>query len=252
VQRAAELMRSVEGMRWVDEDGDEDVVELLSPPSAAEIARLESTLGFPLPSEARELLRVGRGFHGGPLEAVDFTGLPAGATLEDAFPLAIPIAHDGSGNFWIVEPSPASDAWGPIYFLCHDPPVVIFQCPDTATFIEGFLELAHRPGEGPLHFVPEDAAMRVWRGDETALERDAAMATDDPVLRDYAASLGPEFLIADFRDPVTGDGFSLRDAEGIQRHRTERIFAFTRRRAERPPRAVTRRLLSLLARFRRG
>jgi cell wall assembly regulator SMI1 len=244
MSRAAELLRSVAGQRWIDEDGNENRFELLPPLTDDEMSSLEEDLGFALPAEARALLGVTRGLAQSPLESVDFAGLGGGAILEEIFPQAVSIAHDGFGNYWVVDASPDSDVWGPIFFLCHDPAVVVYQCADAATFIEQLLELAEPPYKGPLDFVHE-AAMRIWSGRETVIDLDAALSSAGPVLRAYAADLAPEFLIADFRTPQIGDGFSLKRVESLVRHPTERIFAFRR--------AEAGKLASMLRRlFRRG
>jgi cell wall assembly regulator SMI1 len=54
--RAAELLRSVAGRRWVDEDGNENRFEILPPLTADEVSSLEEDLRFALPAEARGLL----------------------------------------------------------------------------------------------------------------------------------------------------------------------------------------------------
>lgn len=111
MSRAAELLRAVAGRRWVDEDGNANRFELLPPLTPDEIASLEGDLGFALPAEARALLSVARGLAQSPLESVDFAGLGGGAVLEEIFPHAVSIAHDGFGNYWVVDASPNSDVW---------------------------------------------------------------------------------------------------------------------------------------------
>jgi hypothetical protein len=50
-----------------------------------------SAIPCPLPDEMREVSAATRGFEGGALETVDFSGLPGGFGLEEIFPT--PIRH---------------------------------------------------------------------------------------------------------------------------------------------------------------
>jgi hypothetical protein len=42
-------------------------------------------------------------FANGPLESMDFGGLPEGFGLEEIFPHALSVAHDGFGNYWVAD-----------------------------------------------------------------------------------------------------------------------------------------------------
>jgi hypothetical protein len=109
----------------VSEDGEPVRLELLPPLSDSERTAFEGRLPCPLPSEVRELLSVCSGFEGSAVDLVDFTGVRCLFTYEAVFPHGLPIAADGFGNFWVVDLLPTSQGWGPIYFACHDAPVIL-------------------------------------------------------------------------------------------------------------------------------
>jgi hypothetical protein len=120
-----EIVKCAKGIEIVDEDGDRRTLELLPPMSESEIATLQAAIPCPLPAETSELLLYSRGFANGPLEETDFGGEQFG--LDEILPHARSIAHDGFGNSWVVDLTTSSTMWGPILYVCHDPPVCIYQ-----------------------------------------------------------------------------------------------------------------------------
>ena len=51
-------------------------------------------------------------------------------------PAGLPIAADGSGNFWVLDLTPDTVEVAPVFFHCHDAPVLLYQAPDLATFLD--------------------------------------------------------------------------------------------------------------------
>jgi hypothetical protein len=225
--RAAEPLRSLDGRDWVDEDGGAQLVELQPPLTAPEIDALAGRWGVPVPPDAREVLRVARGIAVSPLDWVDFSGMiMAGAVADEIFPHALPIAHDGYGNYWVVDLRPGSEVFGPVFFVCHDPSVVVYQCADVAGFLEGLVQMTEPPHKGPLDFVHEQASMAVWAGKEVGVQRAVALESPDEVLRTFAESLPPDASIADLRGLGTGDGFRIPLRREFIRHPAERLIAW--------------------------
>lgn len=204
---ALERLRANSGRIFRDEDGNEDPFDLLSPLSPSDLAALEQRIPCPLPASMRELLAVTRGWTGGPLESVDFAGLTEFG-MEDLFPHAVPIAHDGYGNYWIVDLVSTSTTWGPIFFACHDPPVVVYQADDLDRFVADAFTMMAPPFKGPIDEVHEVHTDRVWRENPGTLPVDAAATSADPDLHAFAESLPPGALVVDLRHPRTGDGLS--------------------------------------------
>jgi len=204
-----DAFREVAGLTVTNEDGNTDVVRLLPPATTAEIAALEASLPAPLPADVREALAFTKGLANGPIERLSLIDPdPGGFGLEDVFPHAHAIGHDGFGNYWVVDLLPSSRAWGPIFFACHDPPVVAWQCATVEEFVRAAVQL-ERPGpRSPIDVVHENVVTALSKRDPDALSHDAASVSTDPLLRELARVCGPEYLVVDLRAPVLGSGFS--------------------------------------------
>jgi hypothetical protein len=228
---AAEILRAAAGRVVVDEDGNEEVINLMPPLSAEELKRLEQRIPCPLPPEAKELLNFTRGFEGGPLESIDFGGLDE-PIFEDLFPCGLPIAHDGFGNYWVLDLTSTTTHWGPVLYVCHDPPVVVYQCNDVPVFIHDVLRMAEAPWGGPIDDVHEKHSMRIWRENPGAQPRDEAVRSADAAVRRFAEQLTPEHSVVDMRQAKTGDGFSwgrFGPRTPVTRAGEESIFAYQKR-----------------------
>lgn len=102
----ATTFRDVDGVVLVDEDGIEQTLEFLPPATVEEIVALEGSLPSPLSIEIREALEVSTGFANGPLESLTLLD-DGGFGMEDVFPHAHAIGHDGFGNYWVIDLLPA-------------------------------------------------------------------------------------------------------------------------------------------------
>ncbi len=103
----AETLRGLAGLRLRAQDGRAQTIELEPPATAAELDALEAGLPGPSPDEIRAALRVSKGLANGPLESFSLIDL-AGFGLDEAFPCPYSIAHDGYGNYWILDLRPCS------------------------------------------------------------------------------------------------------------------------------------------------
>jgi hypothetical protein len=202
-----EILRQADGMPLRDKDGRLGVLRLLPPLDTAGIAALEQSCGRPVPPQLRELLLLTRGLEG-LMEGVDFGGCADGQVLEDVFPHAIPVALDGYGNSWVLDLAGADEVRLDVWFLCHDPPVAVFQTGDLAHFLQEMLKLGTPPHASELDVVHEQAAMRIWREDPGLIPVEAARDAADPKLRAFARDLPDGMRLCDLRAARTGDGFA--------------------------------------------
>jgi cell wall assembly regulator SMI1 len=222
----ADMLRSLAGLQLTDEDGDVHVLELRPPATDAEIRRLVGTLPAPLPDEMRAALGVSTGLANGPLESFSLLDLE-GFGLEEAFPQAYSIAHDGYGNYWVLDLLPGDDAWSPVLYACHDPPVIAYQAETIETFLEDVVAM-WRPGRSPVDRMREEEVHRLWRDHSALLTRDGAAGSDDAVLAGFAVALPAEARIADLRRARFGDGFAwglFGPRTEIRRAGRERLWA---------------------------
>jgi hypothetical protein len=202
----AETLSEVAGTRLVDEDGHEETLELLPPATDAEIAEAEAAFSVPLPVELLDALRVTAGFANGPIESLGFLDL-AGFGMDDVFPNPYPLGHDGFGNYWVLDLLPDQDECGPVFYACHDPPVIAFQSPSASAFIREVVALGQAGPRSPVDIVHEDVTSAIWASSSGLVSHDAARASGDPVLSEFAAGFPAEAVFADLRRPTLGDGF---------------------------------------------
>jgi cell wall assembly regulator SMI1 len=222
-----EELRRAQSTELVDEDGHEVVFALEPGLPPEEIDRLEAETGFALPRELRALLEHTAGVDGA-LESIDFTGQRLDFELADALPRGLPIAHDGFGNFWVLDVVPGEPDAAPVFFACHDAPVLLYQAPDLAHFLHETVRMFVPPHASLIDDVHEDRLHDVWRSNPGVLDHAAALA-GDASLREFAAGLDERFRFVDLREPAIGMGFSWGrhgPRTEVRRHGFERLFAY--------------------------
>jgi hypothetical protein len=191
-----------------------------------QLKQFEARLPCALPQHVRELLKFARGFEGSAVDLVDFTGRHAYGHYE-IFPHGLTIAGDGFGNFWVVDLSASSADFGPIYYACHDPPVIVLQSHSLSGFLNDLIRVS--PEDSPIDFVHEEAAMSIWEDDPHAVTREEALLSADSELREFASAAPAGCLIADLRRAEPGGGFcwgKFGPDTQILRHPDAPMFAY--------------------------
>lgn len=205
---ALDVLREASGRQMVSEDGEPVRLEIFAPLSKSKIDEFERGLPCPIPPDIRDLLGFCRGFEGGAADFVDFTGARCNFAHEEVFPNGLPFAADGFGNFWVIDLTLESETWGPVYFACHDAPVILYQGPDLAHFLTELLKLSAPPHRSLVNDVHADRLYRVWRENPGVRSHAECLASGDPVLSAFARELEPPFQIIDMRNADIGFGFS--------------------------------------------
>lgn len=219
------VLRAAAGESFHDYDGRSMLLTLRPGLEPTAIDRFAARLGAPLPPEIRELLEYSQGFDFPPVDRLDFCGRGAFG-YPHIFPCGLTLAGDGFGNTWIVDIDPATGEWGPVFFVSHDPPVVVLQSPDVGSFLKELFELGRPRRVSALERVRGNATAAVWRYRDGAIPRADAVRSDDPELKAFAASLGQESEVFDLRVFKEGLGFAIDSAEKtVRRHGALRIFA---------------------------
>lgn len=74
------------------------------------------------------------------------------------------LTGDGAGNFWIVEIS-SSGEWGEVYFICHDPPLIVKQANSFYEFLNQLHEflLSTFDNLNQEHFVLKKIESKKWK-----------------------------------------------------------------------------------------
>jgi cell wall assembly regulator SMI1 len=230
----AEIIKDAATWAMTDEDGDPSPLKLHPPLSESEIHEFETRLPCPLPAKIRDLLALCRGFescYG--VDILDFTGKECSFEMDWIFPHGLPIAGDGYGNFWVIDLLPESKDWGPIFFACHDAPVILHQSPDLEHFLSELFKLGVPPHTSLVDDVHEDSLFKVWRKNPGVQEQGECLGSSDADIRAFAEQLDPSFQIIDLRDAAVGFGFSWgRYGSGeydVKRFGEKRIFAYQKK-----------------------
>lgn len=203
-----QIIRDAQTRQLVSEDNEPLALRLSPPLSDAEIDAFAETLPCPLPDDVRELLSYCRGFDGLTFEPVDFTGRDMAYGDESVFPFPLPIATDGFGNHWVVDLTPESTAFGPLYFSCHDAPVVLLQCQTLSEFLVELFKMYSPPHQSLVDDVHDDRIRDIWGTNPDVLDHETCLKSPDPILSGFAATLDSTWQIIDLRNAKSGDGFS--------------------------------------------
>jgi cell wall assembly regulator SMI1 len=223
-----EAIRRAQATKLVRKNGDDVELKLEPAMQSADIAQLEAELGVPLSHELRALLGETAGIDGGPLPLIDFTGESLSFGDPDALPWALPIAGDGFGNFWVVDLTPEGRETAPVFFACHDAPVILYQSGTIGDFLHEAFRMLEPPYVSAVDDVHEDRLFNVWRENPGTLDHSTALASDEP-MRSFAAELDDRFVFVDLRSPPVGMGFSwgrYGPRTDVRRHGLERLFAY--------------------------
>ena len=202
-----EIIRRAQADTLIDEDGNVVTLELLPGLSDPELQDFAGRVPCRVPPEITELLGACSGFYG-TLEQIDFTGRDLGIAFEEVFPYGLPIAADGYGNFWVVDLLPTTTTWGPIYFACHDAPVILYQADSLEQFLGELFRMFEPPHQSLIDDVHEDRLAQVWRTNPGVLSYEQCLQSEDPVLSAFAHELDESFQMIDLRRARPGDGFS--------------------------------------------
>jgi len=221
------VLDELEWVRRARAEGEEGETVIPEPGlDAVTIDAVEHRLGVPLPTDLRALLGVCHGIRGLEWE-IDFTGT-LGFEMAEVFPHGLPIVGDHTGNFWVVDCVTTPEAEASVFYACHDPPVMLWQCRGMATFLRELRRKFASQERSALDEVYDERALRVWRAPPVTMSRSAALHAPDDTLRAFASALTDEWSIIDLRAATPGMGLAWGRCEyptGLRRYREERLFA---------------------------
>ncbi len=225
-----EHIKVAQQSKLIDEDSEPVSLELSPPLTPTEISTLQNRVGQSLPEELRTLLAFCSGIDGC-LAGIDFTGASMPYEQLEIFPNGLPIAADGFGNFWVLDLTPQTTQFAPVFFACHDAPVILYQSADIASFLMEVFRMNIPPHKSLVNDVHDDRLFDVWRKNPSVVDQPAASKSPDSVLRLFASELPEHFQIIDLRIINPGMGFSwgrYGPKTEVKRHGHERIFAYAK------------------------
>jgi hypothetical protein len=188
--------------QYESEDGDLYNVKLLDGMTENEIKNLKSQLPKNnLANEIEELLRFSKGFEFYGLEEIRFDAF-GHFGFEEMFPNSIQLAGDGFGNFWILDID-SNGNWNSVYYVCHDPAVIVKHSENLAEFIKHVDEFGQKGNQSNLDIIHEKIVMEIWS------EKGGIMENNE---KDYdfenSQVILPEmFLVADLTNEPIKTGF---------------------------------------------
>nr|WKN38458.1 SMI1/KNR4 family protein [Tunicatimonas sp. TK19036] len=226
---AIEQLKAILDNQYESEDGERYKVELKPGLTESEIQNLKEILpNKSLPIEIEDLLRFTRGFDFFGFEEVTFDGIGFFG-FEEFFPDSCQLASDGLGNFWIVDIDKTGN-WGNVFYVCHDPPVVVKHSQHLSELISHIDEFGRIGSRSNLDIIHKKTVMEIWSNSEGVIKKEIAL-TSDKELQDFAESLPYNFQIADLRNAPNGKGFAYGKVkiESVIRHDTELLWAFEKK-----------------------
>ena len=199
-----EKLKSILGHEYESEDGELYKVNLLSGMSEQEIDEFKKLLpnNF-LPMEVEELLKFSRGFDFYGLEEVRFNSF-GDFGFEEMFPYSVQLAGDGFGNFWILDVDSKGN-WGEVYYVCHDPAVVVKHSQSLAEFIGHVDEFGKKGSNSNLDTIHEKIVMDIWTSKFGIMEKNER---EYNFPNDIKNQLPEMFLIADLEHEPIKTGFA--------------------------------------------
>ncbi len=235
---AIDIVKLAQEGSFTDPKGRRGCIKLKPPLSETELTEFEAQLPCKLTKEMKELLQYCSGLE------LDFTNSFLNSSLsfsceqEDCFGAefmsanCIPLIGDYCGNFWVADITEDSTDFGPIYYVCHDPPVVVYQAAELTQFLTELFKLGNAPWTSEISEVHETFAMSIQSENPNALSHEQCLASNDDDLKTFAGSLDESYLFIDLRKPTLGSGFywGMFGADTvIKRFGAKRVFAIQKK-----------------------
>lgn len=201
---AIESIKSVLGNKYKSEDGDDFQIELLEGLTDAEIKEFKNALPKNnLPEEIEELLRFARGFGFLFLEEARFDRFDD-LGVEELFPFSVTLVGDGAGNFWVQDISSEGE-WKEIYYVCHDPPVIVKHSNNLAEFIMHIDEYGRLDRASHFYEIYDKVVGDIWIEEQSIMDKNNRKYNFPKA---FLAQLPEVFMIADLVNEPIGTGFN--------------------------------------------
>lgn len=188
---------------YENEEGDKYSIELLDPMDEEEIDELREQLpGNKISAEIEELLKFTKGFLFDSFDEIRFDTFHYFG-FEELFPNSIQLAGDGAGNFWILEIDSKGN-WGSVYYVCHDPAVIVKHSQNLQQFLEHVHEFGLDARNSHLNEIHEEIVFQIWENKIGFSEK----SIQDLGYNNSDFDLSDEYLIAELEDKNIKSGFS--------------------------------------------
>lgn len=198
-----EKLKSILENEYQTEDGETYKVRLLEGMTEKEIDNFRNTLpNRYIPKDIEQLLAFSKGFEFYGLDEIRFDSTKFG--FEEVFPRSIQLAGDGFGNFWILDVD-SKGSWGEVYYVCHDPAVIVKHSQNLTQFIEHVNEYGRKGADSHLDIIHEKVVTDIWQSKSVIMESNEK---DYQFSEDILKRLPEMFLVADLTDQPIRAGFA--------------------------------------------
>lgn len=203
------MLQQAKSEKFVRDDGESVAIRIFSAGGGLNEELFRKNYKKPFTKEVAELLDLTPGFELGYTE-VHFTETQMQG-YHFLFPDWMELCGDGFGNFWVAEVQDQTHEWKPIWFVCHDPPVVVRVADNLANFIDLVLDAYRKSPHIKENWfsLSHERANQVWDGAGTApIEVSDARKSPDPAIAALAHQLPANGCVIDLRNCPNGGGFS--------------------------------------------
>lgn len=128
--------------------------------------------------------------------------------FEELLGFCLTITHDWAGNYWVQEINKKGE-WGRIYYVCHDPAVIVKQADSLYEFLIQMHEYLLKEEASFLSKVIDEISFKIYEGNGRLLEQKEAIISGDELLSNFASNYNEDWFIADLRHAKNGEGFRL-------------------------------------------
>ncbi len=205
-----EQLKIMANSSYKDYEGEEFQITLKNGMVKEEIENLKrKSPKNTLSKELEEILFFSRGvkIDNGLLDEIQFDNFEEFG-FEELIKFNLTITHDWTGNYWIQEINQKGE-WGKIYYVCHDPAVIIKQANNLSEFLSQLHEYFLKGEKSFFSDVYERISFNVYSGKGRLLEQKEALQSKDKKLSEFAERYNEDWFIADLRNAKNGEGFRL-------------------------------------------
>jgi len=150
-------------------------------------------------AEIRELLLGTSGFHANDAD-VDFTGRANPLSFTELVPHGIALAKTRNGDFWVADIY-QDGSWHQVFFLSHDPPVLVVRFGSLRNFIEELANTANAAKRA------DALVSQIFKKRECGRPAGELTSSLDVELETFAGSFPANYEVFDLRKAPVPAGF---------------------------------------------
>ncbi len=165
-----ETLKHISKKEFVFEDDEAYKLRLLPAMTDNDIEELKTKLpNNYIPNDIIDLLKFSKGFEIEYLDEVRFDSIGEFG-YEELIPSSIQLCGDGLGNFWVLDIDSKGN-WGNVYYVCHDPAVIVKHSNNLAEFLNDLAEYGENFEESKFENIKEHLVYEIWKNEIVTFEQ---------------------------------------------------------------------------------